>query len=152
MLSLQQEVNTLEEKSLFQQILSFTSAVMEVKHALTKDNHIEHVTPVQYKILEHIMVSQPVTPSEISECQQISMPNTSRELRKLQALALIEKTTDPTDRRKQCIQLSTDGEQKMRAAFADVEKAIFQRLADISAKEQQQLSEAMQLLQQKLFY
>ena len=79
-------------------------------HDLTQNVNTANITPLQYKILEYIKVSQPVTPTEISECQHMSLPNTSRELRKLQERRLIEKFNDTADRRKQYVRLSKEGE------------------------------------------
>ncbi len=72
----------MDKSALFNQFVTFTTAVHEVTHDLTQNVNIDTVTPVQYKILEYIKVSQPVTPTEISDCQHMSLPNTSRELKK----------------------------------------------------------------------
>ena len=84
-------MNPFGQKQLFNQFVAFTTAVHQVTHELTQNVKIDHITPVQYKILEYITVSQPVTPTEISDCQHMSLPNTSRELRKLQERKFIEK-------------------------------------------------------------
>lgn len=81
----------MDKKQLFQQFVAFTATVHQVTHELTQNVKIDHITPVQYKILEYITVSQPVTPTEISDCQHMSLPNTSRELRKLQDRKFIKK-------------------------------------------------------------
>ncbi|MFH5184167.1 MarR family winged helix-turn-helix transcriptional regulator [Paenibacillus sp. TAB 01] len=80
---------------LFQKFVSFTASVHQVTQEMTKDVRPEAVTPVQYQILEYIAVSQPVTPSQISDCQHMSLPNTSREIKKLCEKRLCEKYADP---------------------------------------------------------
>lgn len=99
----------MDKSSLFHQFVTFTANVHQVTHELTQNVTVANITPLQYKILEYIKVSQPVTPTEISECQHMSLPNTSRELRKLQDQNLIEKWNDTEDRRKQYIRLSIEG-------------------------------------------
>lgn len=74
----------MNKSALFHQFVAFTATIHQVTHDLTQNVNTANITPLQYKILEYIKVSQPVTPTEISECQHMSLPNTSRELRKLQ--------------------------------------------------------------------
>ncbi|WP_349654930.1 SMC-Scp complex subunit ScpB [Neobacillus sp. 114] len=90
--------------------MSFTTSVHRVTHELIQNAKSDSITQVQYNILEYITVNQPVTLSDISDCQHISMPNTSREVKKLSEKNLIEKISDTLDRRKQYIRLSKDGE------------------------------------------
>lgn len=85
----------MENNLLFQKFVTFTTAVHQVTHDMTKDVRSESLTPVQYKILEYIAVSQPVTLSEISDCMHMSMPNTSRELRKLSENNCVRKLPMP---------------------------------------------------------
>jgi DNA-binding MarR family transcriptional regulator len=50
-------------------------------------------------------VSPPLTLSEGSDCQHLSMPNASREVKKLTEKKLIKKMETAIDRRKQIISL-----------------------------------------------
>lgn len=142
----------MDTSSLFQKIVAFTTAVHEVKQELTKDVKSEAITPVQYKILEYLAVSQPVTLSEISECTQMSMPNTSRELRKLSEKQLCEKHTDTEDRRKQVIRLSEKGEEMMRKSFERIESRFVERIKEVSEEELKEIERALDLLHNKVFY
>lgn len=142
----------MDKKALFYKCVSFTTSVHRVTHELTKDTKSDSVTPVQYNILEYIAVSQPVTPSEISDCQHISMPNTSRELKKLSGKNLIEKSSDTEDRRKQYIRLSEDGETMMNESFACVEFRFLDRIQNASNEDLDAINQALDILQKKLFY
>lgn len=142
----------MDKKALFYKCVSFTTSVHRVTHELTKDTKSDSVTPVQYNILEYIAVSQPVTPSEISDCQHISMPNTSRELKKLSEKNLIEKSSDTEDRRKQYIRLSEDGETMMNESFACVEFRFLDRIQNASNEDLDAINQALDILQKKLFY
>ncbi|MEH7117315.1 winged helix DNA-binding protein [Neobacillus vireti] len=66
--------------------------------------------------------------SEINDCLNMSMPNTSRELRKLMEKGLIEKITDTEDRRKQHIQLTNKGKNMMNEAFTSIESRFLTRI------------------------
>ncbi|NRG33293.1 MarR family winged helix-turn-helix transcriptional regulator [Niallia circulans] len=99
----------MNEEPFFQQFITFTASVYQLKHALTNDLRPNDLTPIQYSILEYVSINQPVILSEISDCLQISLPNTSRELKKLTKKNLIMKFTDEKNRRKQFISLSDEG-------------------------------------------
>jgi len=142
----------MDKNALFNKCITFLTSVHQVTHELTQSAKSDSITPVQYKILEYITVSQPVTPSEISDCQHISMPNTSRELKKLIEKNLIEKLTDTEDRRKQFICLSKEGEIMMNQAFATIELRFLNRIQNASKEDLQEIDRALDILQSKLFY
>lgn len=141
----------MDKKALFHKFVSFTTSVHEVTHALTQDVKADSVTSLQYKILENLKVSQPATPTEISECLHMSMPNTSRELKKLYEQHLIEKLNDKEDRRKQYIRLSQDGENMMDEAFATIEVRFQKLIENISEEDLEEINSALDILQKKVF-
>lgn len=142
----------MDKNALFYKLVSFTSSVHQVTHELTKNAKSDSISQVQYNILEYISVSQPVTPSEINDCQNMSMPNTSRELSKLSKKKLIEKINDTEDRRKQYIRLSDDGEAMMNEAFATIESRFLNRIENASQEDLEDMERAIDILQTKLFY
>ncbi|WP_416828149.1 MarR family winged helix-turn-helix transcriptional regulator [Ectobacillus polymachus] len=142
----------MDKKKLFQKFVFFTASVHHVTHEMTKNAKSDTITLVQYSILEYIYVNQPVTPSQISDCQNISMPNTSRELKKLSEKLLIEKSGDSGDRRKQLIRLSKDGELMMSLAFNVIETHFVNRLKDASLEDLEDIELALDILQKKVFY
>lgn len=141
----------MDKHHLFQQFVAFTTNLHEVTQSLTQNVKLENITALQYKILEYIKVSQAVTATEISDCLHMSLPNTSRELRKLQERKLIEKTNDQTDRRKQVIRLTLEGEKMMTEAFNSIEEQFLQLLDGTSSQDVEAISGALDLLEQKIF-
>lgn len=142
----------MDKTAFFQKFVAFTTAVHQVKHDLTKDLKPADITPVQYSILEYIAVQQPVTLSEISDCQHMSMPNTSREIRKLTEKGLCEKSTDAQDQRKQSIRLTPEGKAMMDEAFARIEARFFHRLQGASEGDLKTIEQALDVLQAKVFH
>lgn len=142
----------MDKNVLFNKLVSFTTSVHRVTNELTKNAKPNSISQVQYNILEFIAVSQPVTPSEINECQNMSMSNTSRELSKLSEKKLIEKISDSIDRRKQYIRLSQDGEILMKEAFATIETRFQSRIQNVSEEDLKEMERAIDILQRKLFY
>lgn len=142
----------MDKKAMFNKFVAFTAAVHQISNEMTKDVKSVAVTTVQYKILEYLAVSQPATLSDISECMHMSMPNTSRELRKLGEKQLCEKITDAEDRRKQFIRLSARGEAMMNEIFERIESRFDERLQHISEEELKEIEHALDLLHAKVFY
>lgn len=136
---------------LFQQTVAFVASVHQVHTEWTKLIPMEGITPLQYRIIEYLMVHQPLSPSQISACMDVSMPNTSRELKKLTDKGLCVKFNDPSDRRKQYFQLSPVGEQYMGQAFACMQAQLSTQLESLSEAELGRITEAMQLLQATVF-
>lgn len=142
----------MDKNALFYKLVSFTNSVHRVTHELTKNAKSNSISQVQYNILEYIAVNQPVTPSEINDCQNMAMPNTSRELRQLSEKNLIEKINNPEDRRKQSIRLSEDGEAMMNEAFSTIESRFLKRIQNVSKEDLEDIEQAIDILQKKLFY
>lgn len=142
----------MDKKALFHQFVSFTTSVHEVTHELTRDIKPEDITPVQYRILEYIAVSQPVTLSQISDCMHMSMPNTSRELKKLTEKSLCEKLESADDRRKQLIQLSETGQAMMDEAFGRISERFFERIKNSSEEDLKDIHRALEILQSHVFH
>jgi len=140
----------LNKSALFHQFVAFTATIHQVTHDLTQNITAANITPLQYKILEYIKVSQPVTPTEISECQHMSLPNTSRELRKLQDRQLIQKFSDTADRRKQYVRLSKEGEKMMEEAFACIEERFLQLIQHATQDDLKDIQHALAILEEKV--
>jgi DNA-binding MarR family transcriptional regulator len=148
----QYEVTLMDENVLFRKFVAFIAAVHQRTNDMAKDLKLEAVTPVQYKMLEYIAVSQPVTISDISDCMHMSMPNTSRELKKLTDKGLCEKAADAGDRRKQFIRLSKTGEALMNEVFGQLKDRLFQRIGQRTDAEMREIERAIDLLHDKVFY
>jgi DNA-binding MarR family transcriptional regulator len=139
------------KETVFQQLASIIASAHQLHYDLTKDMPMDDITPLQYEILEFLFVKQPMTLSQISECKGISMPNMSREIRKLTEKGLCEKIGNPEDRRKQFIRLSEAGEGRIAEAFAHMRKLFMRMVEDISDTELAKISEAMELLGYTIF-
>jgi len=140
-----------KKKELFNKLISFTTSFHRVTNELTKNAKPNSISQVQYNILEFITVSQPVTPSEINDCLKMSMSNISRELSKLSKKKLIKKVTDSSDRRKQYIHLSHEGEVVMSEAFTKIETRFLSLIQNVSEADLKEIERAMDTLHKKLF-
>ncbi|UOQ84658.1 MarR family winged helix-turn-helix transcriptional regulator [Gracilibacillus salinarum] len=142
----------MDKAKLFHQFVRFTTSVHQMTNDMTKEIKIENITTVQYKILEFITVSQPVTLSEISECLHLSLPNSSRELKKLIENQLCEKIIDSNDRRKYDIRLTENGTELMNKVFQELESKFQDRINNLTEPELKEIEEAIQILQTKFLH
>ncbi|GKU81748.1 MarR family winged helix-turn-helix transcriptional regulator [Niallia sp. NCCP-28] len=141
----------MDNSLLFRQFVKFTASVHEVTHQLTKNNRPTDITSVQYSIMEHIYVNQSATLSEISDCLYISMPNTSREIKKLTEKGLLKKVENKDDRRKQSISFTIEGQKKLETVFAGIEANFHSRIKDLPDHELEKVREAIDLLEKYIF-
>jgi DNA-binding MarR family transcriptional regulator len=125
--------------------------VHQITNDMTRDAKTEDITQVQYKILEYITVSQSVTITEISDCLHVSLPNTSRELRKLIEKDLCKKVSDESDRRKYYIQLTDKGNILMQEAFQKIQLQFEERIKHLTDEDLMEINKAVEVLQQKIF-
>jgi len=142
----------MDKTSLFQKFVVFTTAVHDVTYTMTKDVKADTITSIQYRILQYLAVNPPATPSEISECMHLSLPNTSRELKKLDEAGLFERIPDIEDRRRQHIMLSGKGKTLMKDAFACIQVRFEERIRSATEDEKKEIEQALDLLQSKIFY
>ncbi|WP_335926391.1 MarR family winged helix-turn-helix transcriptional regulator [Paenibacillus lutimineralis] len=142
----------LDKALLFQKFVKFTTSVHQLTHEITMGVREDTITPLQYSILEYVAVTGLVTPSQISDCLYISLPNTSREIKKLAQKGLCEKYTAPEDRRMQYIRLTDQGEVMMNKAFATIEARFWERAGHMSAEELAEIEQAIELLKSKVFH
>ncbi|MGM0964401.1 MAG: MarR family winged helix-turn-helix transcriptional regulator [Bacillota bacterium] len=135
----------------FKEFVAFASTFSELKHDLMNKVKPANLTTLQYLILEQLAVSEPLTPSEIADCQHMSLPNVSRELKKLHEKQFIDKKEDPVDKRKHVITLSDQGRACMNEAFMHIEKMLIDRLSSSDIEQVDDIVQALRLLNRTIF-
>jgi DNA-binding MarR family transcriptional regulator len=141
------------DKKLFPyKFVDFLISVHQITDEITKSVKPDGLTPVQFKILEFVAANSPTTLSQLSDCLHMPLPNTSRELKKLEEKKLCTKKSGTKDRRKQYICLSKDGEALMHEVFKKVESKFLARLKDDSQNDLEEIDNALKLLNTKVFY
>lgn len=140
----------MNKNELFNSIIYFFSSVIDKVDELTKHLDLKDLTKIQYKILELIYFNPNSTPSEISHCLNLNMPNTSRELSKLELAGLIKKTIEPKDRRKVYISLSDTGLIFMEHVLAQIKQQFLASTPHLSEEDITQLLQAITVIQSKL--
>ena len=142
----------MENEILFNKLIKFTNSVYSVTYDLSKGEKPENITSVQYDILVFIAFKKRTTPSQISECLHMSMPNVSRELKKLGEHKLIKRVSDVEDRRKQFICLSKDGGFLIEEIYKRILVNFNNRIKNASQKELDEIDRAVDILQKYLYF
>lgn len=122
--------------------------IFEIQHGVRP----EGLSPLQYNILEYVYFKHQTTISEISKCHYLSMPNASREVRKLIEKGMLRKTTDSRDRRSQLISLDEAGEFLMTQVVGKMIEVANKRYKKIDADKEEDILRAMRLLGDHLFF
>lgn len=134
----------------FEALLQFAVQFSQLTDSLLSQARPEILTPLQFKMIQIIAEDRAITLSDLCGCAQISLPNGSRELKKLFELKLIEKFDDPVDRRKQLIKLSESGMALMGEAYGTIHAIVTERYKDLSEEELHTMTGYLRVLGQKL--
>lgn len=142
----------MDKNHFFQTVINFIGNVHSSTHFLTKDARSNKITPQQYSILEYVFFNKAVTTSQVADCLNISVPNASRELKKLFKLDFIVKESNVKDRRKTTISLSEPGQNLMLRTFERIQKNFWKQAGELSEDEMKSIISSMDVLGKKVFF
>ncbi len=142
----------MDKNHFFQTVINFIGNVHSSTHFLTKDARSNKITPQQYSILEYVFFNKAVTTSQVADCLNISVPNASRELKKLFKLDFIVKESNVNDRRKTTISLSEPGQNLMLRTFERIQKNFWKQAGELSEDEMKSIISSMDVLGKKVFF
>lgn len=110
----------------------------------------ENLTPIQFEILQIIESGKRVTVSELCACTKLSMPNASREIRRLHEKSLILKEDDTEDKRKTWICLSESGINLMAEVYGTLAQSFMARYGHLAPEEIEEMTRCLKYLQIRL--
>ena len=92
----------------------------------------------------------PVTPSELAAHERVQRPTATRVLARLEGAGLIERASDPADRRSSLISVSADGRTLLRRQRTRKDLYLARRLASLDADDVATLERAAAILERML--
>ncbi len=127
-------------------IVAFAHVYGKLEGDLILKTKPDVLTPLQYRLLLIFSPTTKKTPGEISDCLNLTLPNTSRELRHLKALGLIKKEVDATDKR--CVWISTTdaGNALLDLAKGEMAKIFSKAFSHVSPEELEKVLHAFSYL------
>lgn len=138
------------DKLLFDRLISFGGRFHELEYELTYQAPLEGVSPLQYRILQYLLVGGPSGLSQLALCMDMSLPNCSREVRKLTESGYLQKDEGEGDRRRILIALSPAGSALVTAVFAHMQSVLAKRVGTLPASSRAQLIEALDTVESLL--
>lgn len=135
----------------FGEVMGFIAKVHEKSHEYLKEARPDGLTPLQCEIIEYIYFEEKRTVSGIADCLKMSLPNCSREIKKLENGGYVKKTQDENDRRKSYVCLDIKGKEFTDVTFERLKVRIFNKLGDMSEEEFETNIQAIRLLEKYIF-
>jgi DNA-binding MarR family transcriptional regulator len=108
------------------------------------------LTPTQGAALATIAAHGPLTPSELAAREQIQRPTATRALTRLEEARLIQRTSDPDDRRCSLVSATPAGRALLDAARARQDAYLARRLDRLSPQDLAALERAAGILERML--
>ena len=138
-------------KELEEKMIQFFSETQKTLFDFMNGVIPEDITPIQYNILEYIFFNTQSIMSQLAKCLYMSLPNTSREVKKLVTKGYIRRECDPTDKRKHYLYLSDDGITLMNKSLGILCSNANEKYRDMSEEDQKETVELMDKLMEKIF-
>ncbi|MEO6627139.1 MAG: MarR family transcriptional regulator [Aquihabitans sp.] len=105
------------------------------------------LTPTQGAALATIQRSGPIPIGALAEVEQVSPPTATKAVDKLYSAGLVERVTDPTDRRVSLVSITPSGNQLLAEIRQRKTAWLTTRLADLPSHELALLTEAIAVLE-----
>ena len=110
----------------------------------------EELSPSQAAALATIDRHGPLTPSELATRERIQRPTATRVIARLEAAGLVDRTSDPDDRRSCLVGLAPEGRQLLARVRTRKDAYLSRRLRDLDADERATLDRAAAILERLL--
>ncbi len=139
-----------EQAKWLDEMLQFGVEFSQWSGALQQSVQPRELTPLQWEMLQVVAAAGETSLSQICDCTKQSLPNGSRELKKLVLGGWVQKHQSPWDRRESVLSLSPSGGALVHQAYGQLKETLRQHLADRSSQEWQELAQALWVVQKML--
>jgi DNA-binding MarR family transcriptional regulator len=119
---------------------------LKLARALRRESHALGVTGGQVTLLFHIQQHRGIGVRDLAALERISPASMSSHVERLERAGLIQRTPDPSDRRRQGLSLSPEGERVLRSVKSRRTAWLAARLQQLSPDEVAALDAAVEPL------
>lgn len=98
------------------------------------------------RILSRLNDAGPLRIGDLAAAERSSQPTITNHIKRLEALGLAGRETDPADARVSLISATPDGKQKLSAIRQEIGRYLAPRLAELSDSDQKTIRDALDLL------
>ena len=117
---------------------------------MIRTNSAGAVTPSQLAVVGTVIRRGPMTIGQIAETEQVRPPSASKIVAALEQQGLVERRTDPDDRRRMLIAATPDGEAYAESVRAAGRGWLASRLRELDHDDVEQLHDALPALERLL--
>ena len=110
----------------------------------------EELSPSQAAALATIDRHGPLTPSELATRERIQRPTATRVIARLEEAGLVDRTSDPDDRRSCLVGIAPEGRRLLARVRTRKDAYLSRRLRDLDADERATLDRAAAILERVL--
>jgi DNA-binding MarR family transcriptional regulator len=140
---------TKETETLIEAAAQLRTAIVRTPRRLRQEAAAETsgLTPTSTAALATIERHGPLTPSEIAEIERVKRPTITRTLRCLEREGLIERATDPADKRSALVSVNAAGRERLRRLRRRKNAYLARRMRDLDEEEIETLGRAAEILE-----
>ncbi|WP_219107504.1 MarR family winged helix-turn-helix transcriptional regulator [Austwickia sp. TVS 96-490-7B] len=100
-----------------------------------------------FSALSTLLAEGPIRPGRLAELEGISAPSTTRVLATLESAGLVERTTDPADRRAHLVTATDNGRSMLDSRRGNRLQVLHDRVRELSPADQATLAAALPVLE-----
>ncbi len=119
-------------------------ALLKLARELRRESHALGVTGGQVTLLFQIQQNRGIGVGDLAALERVSPASMSSHVERLERAGLIQRTPDPTDRRRQGLSLSAEGERVLRSVKSRRTAWLAARLQQLSPEEVAALDAAVE--------
>jgi DNA-binding MarR family transcriptional regulator len=119
-------------------------ALLKLARELRRESHALGVTGGQVSVLFQIQQNRGIGVRDLAALERVSPASMSSHVDRLERAGLIQRTPDPSDRRRQGLSLSTEGERVLRSVKSRRTAWLASRLQQLSPDEVAALDAAVE--------
>ena len=127
--------------------------VSDKMERLSHDNLLRFdLTPAQFDVLAHLIAAEGISQQTLSEKLFVTKGNVCGLIGRLEERGLVERRTDPHDRRSNMLFLTPTGRELTERVVPAHEQFISEHMSTLDAEQQQQLKSLMRHLDKNLVH
>lgn len=123
------------------------SAAIHLLRRIRRTDEATGLSPARLSLLSVLVFGGPATISELAHIEQVSVPSMSRLVAALEADALVERATDPNDRRLVFVGATKQGASLMLKARRDRVDHLARRLQELPVADLARLAQAAEIME-----
>jgi len=142
----------IEKTNLFIELVEMVVSLHALEDRLNERTAHLPITPLHYKILQLLYFDGDKSLTALSECLGLSLPNASREIKKLEAQLMVNKKSKAGDLRSLRIELSPRGIEVMTQSLSMMEDDFYATTGPWDQQRTEEFRNALRVLKKNITF